>query len=889
MSELIPQDGYRPVINPYYKCFTDVKFDPVISSIIFFNRFIKQPVGYLDVTKFTKAADLTNVSLEVDSTGKHWLIFQRRHAPAISIDVSDLYTVVDDKLSPDSTNAIQNKVVVDKLQQILSNTLGFQSDLNILSDTYNSLDEVDSTKYRENDTIQIYDNVTSAVSYYTLVDGNFILTPRKDAAFVSTSNVDALGNSFDPEQSLSADNRVPSSKLLKYLLDFKADKSILSNYVSFIELPTREVLSALNVSYLSNDAGYITSADIPEYISSFKNDTGYITSSDAKTQIEDYHYITSSDIPENISYFKNDVDYIVLSDIPFKLSEYINDVGYISKISSLTFTKDGKEVGKFDGTSNLSVDLTQEQQLSGGRLISITDNIIDSTLSIVGEGDIRVADGIYSNKVIISANIPKKVSDLRNDANYISKISSLTFTKDGEEVGKFDGTSNLSVDLTQEIQPQLSAKGRYLSIDNDYTIYSTLSVEAADDSISVNEDGDAIKLSVPKKQQQDLMLVKNGVSSIYNGESAVVVNLATELSAGENISIVDNKINCTLSVNVPLSVSQLENDIGYISKISSLTFTKDGEEVGKFDGTSNLSVDLTQEIQPQLSAKGRYLSIDNNYTIYNTLSVEAADDSISVNEDGDTIKLSVPKKLQQNLTLVKNGVSSIYNGESAVVVDIDVPLSVSQLENDASYITGISNLTFIKDGEEVGKFDGTSALSVDLTQEIQPQLSAGENISIVDNKINCTLSVDVPLSVSQLENDASYITGISNLTFIKDGEEVGKFDGTSNLSVDLTQEQQLSGGRLISIDDNIINCNLSVASAGDACVTLSDYTYVVSVDVPKQVSQFENDAQYIPRSALSTLLSNIVLSADTFNQLMLELGEIIKVFGGKLCIDFDEK
>ena len=232
--------------------------------------------------------------------------------------------------------------------------------MNILSDTYNSLDEVDSTKYRENDTIQIYDNVTSAVSYYTLVDGNFILTPRKDAAFVSTANVDALGNSSDPEQSLSADNRVPSSKLLKYLLSFKADKSILSNYVSFIELPTREVLSALNVSYLSNDAGYITSADIPEYVSSFKNDAGYITSSDTKTQIEDYHYITSSDIPENVSYFKNDVGYIVLSDIPFKLSEYINDVGYITRISSLTFTKNGEEVGRFDGTSDLSVDLTQE-------------------------------------------------------------------------------------------------------------------------------------------------------------------------------------------------------------------------------------------------------------------------------------------------------------------------------------------------------------------------------------------------------------------------------------------------------------------------------------------------------------------------------------------------
>ena len=74
-------------------------------------------------------------------------------------------------------------------------------------------------------------------------------------------------------------------------------------------------------------------------------------------------------------------------------------------------------------------------------------------------------------------------------------------------------------------------------------------------SITKNEDGDTIKLSVPKKLQQNLTLVKNGLSSIYNGESAVVVDLATELSAGENISIVDNKINCTLSVDVPLSVS----------------------------------------------------------------------------------------------------------------------------------------------------------------------------------------------------------------------------------------------------------------------------------------------------------------------------------------------
>ena len=48
----------------------------------------------------------------------------------------------------------------------------------------------------------------------------------------------------------------------------------------------------------------------------------------------------------------------------------------------------------------------------------------------------------------------------------------------------------------------------------------------------------------------------------------------------------------------------------------------------------------------------------------------------------------------------------------------DVPLSVSQYFNDAGYITGISSLTFTKNGEAVGTFNGTSSLSVDLTQQL---------------------------------------------------------------------------------------------------------------------------------------------------------------------------
>ena len=192
-----------------------------------------------------------------------------------------------------------------------------------------------------------------------------------------------------------------------------------------------------------------------------------------------------------------------------------------------------------------------------------------------------------------------------------------------------------------------------------------------------------------------------------------------------------------------------------------------------FDGKTNLSIDLTQEPQQKVTAEGRYLSVDSDrYAIYSTLSVEAADSSINVTEEGNIVKLSVPTSEMQALTFIKNNVSSEYNG--------------------------------------------ASALTVDLASE----LSAGDGISIADSKINCTLSI---------------------------------------------------------------------GAAGDIDISKDGSAYTVSVDIPKKVSVFENDADYTPRCVLSTLLSGIVLSSDSYDELMPALGKIIEVFGGKLCIDFDEE
>ena len=132
-----------------------------------------------------------------------------------------------------------------------------------------------------------------------------------------------------------------------------------------------------------------------------------------------------------------------------------------------------------------------------------------------------------------------------------------------------------------------------------------------------------------------------------------------------------------------------------------------------------------------ISAIGRYLSIDNNYTIYSTLSVKAADGS--------------------NISVLET------SNENEVVLSVPKPKTLSFTRGESILCT----------------YDGSDCISVDLASE----LSAGDGISIVDNKINCMMSV---------------------------------------------------------------------AGSGDASVILSDNVYTVSVDIPKEVSFFENDAKYIP-------------------------------------------
>ncbi len=159
-------------------------------------------------------------------------------------------------------------------------------------------------------------------------------------------------------------------------INIPTELSELTNDVGFItsaDVPTK-------TSDLTNDSGYITTADvsavglsgdyddltnkptIPTLTSQLTNDSGFITNASVPTMtsqlFNDSGYITSSDIPTEVSAFDNDAGYITAADIPTDLSDFNNDCGFI-------------------GFTDLTDTLT-----AGNTSITISDAAIETTSTI---------------------------------------------------------------------------------------------------------------------------------------------------------------------------------------------------------------------------------------------------------------------------------------------------------------------------------------------------------------------------------------------------------------------------------------------------------------------------------------------------------------------------
>ena len=176
-------------------------------------------------------------------------------------------------------------------------------------------------------------------------------------------------------------------------------------------------------SELTNDSGFITTANIPTKTSDLVNDSGFISEeTEPQFTSSPAHGITSQDIEDwnNKSDFSGSYDDLTdKPTIPSKTSDLVNDSGFVSasNLSTVATTGDYNDLSNkptipTDYVSYLPQELTEDQK---GQVRS---NIGAGASSFSGD----------YNDLTNKPTIPSKTSDLVNDSGFITTETEPQFT-----------------------------------------------------------------------------------------------------------------------------------------------------------------------------------------------------------------------------------------------------------------------------------------------------------------------------------------------------------------------------------------------------------------------------------------------------------------------------
>ena len=296
-----------------------------------------------------------------------------------------------------------------------------------------------------------------------------------------------------------------------------------------------------DVSYWTNDAGYITSAALPTKTSDLDNDSGFVTSADVPTKTSDLAndsgFITNS-VSNLANYYKKSETYTqgevnsLLSAIviPTKTSELTNDSNFVSDTDYATASKGGV--------------------IKVGSGLTITNGVLSTT----GGG---VADAVEWSNVL---NKPSDVSYWTNDAGYITSAALPTktseLTNDSGFLTYYTETDPIysaspAAGITAANISSWNAKSDFSGSYNDLTDKPTIpTVNNATLTIQRNNADVGTFTANASSNKTINIAVPTTVAELSDASTYVTQNnLATQLAnkqniltAGDHINITDNTI-----------------------------------------------------------------------------------------------------------------------------------------------------------------------------------------------------------------------------------------------------------------------------------------------------------------------------------------------------------
>ena len=651
------------------------------------------------------------------------------------------------------------------------------------------------------------------------------LSSELNANLTAVENaVDGLQNSVRDLSNTKADKTTVSA--LSDTVALKADKT---------ELPTK-------TSDLTNDSGFITSADVPTKVSELTNDSGYITSAALSP------YSTTQQMNTAISTaVANKAD---RSEIPTKVSDLTNDSGFVNStqvnnaLAAYTYpSQDLYTQSDIDTMlsqiSSLKIEVVDALPSTGNAdtiyLLKVRQQgndiyqeyfWVNNAWELIGGIDLTdyytktEVNTLLTAKADVSA-IPTKTSDLTNDsnfavdANYVHTDNNYTTAEKNKLAGIAAGAevnvqsnwaqTNSSADDFIKNKPSIPAKTSDLTNDSGFITTSAIPTKVSaftNDAGYLNEiPDDSVGLN-----QLDSTIV-NALNTINN--KANTADLAAVAFSGSYNDL-------TNKPTIPAKTSDLTNDSGFITsadyassatggvvKITNAfgtTMSESGEVKGVVvSGTDypamwNDAIVSKGTLENALSAK-RFATLSDVPTKTSDLT---NDSNFVSNTSYATANTGGVVKVGSGLSIT-NGVLSTTGGGVADAVEWDNVLNkptFATVATSGSYndLSNKPTIPTVNNGTLTIQKNGTNVATFTANQSS-----------------NATANITVPTTVAELSDASTYVT-------------------QNNLTTQLANKQNvLTAGGHINITDSTIKAVDYVHSEDPA--PTSQVTPVVTNDM----------------------------------------------------------
>ena len=553
------------------------------------------------------------------------------------------------------------------------------------------------------------------------------------------------------------------------------------------------------------------------------------------------------------------------------LGQLSNDIGFVT-------------ASQFTGGGDVTVSVSGTEirvSANAGGITSITETNLGAgapiIFSISGTSDIRHRPIVGAGAVQISASPtqitisaapnPTSLSQLTNDTGFITQTSANAAYA---AIGSLSALSQLNNNQGFVSAAQFTGGG---------IVSVQVSGTGAGLEIKISANGALVTSTALGGGQSIITAVSAGRDII---QRTIVGAGAIQVSGGAT------EITISAAPN-PTSLSQLTNDVGFITDVTTSSFA--GGESVVFGASAN-------EITFKTFTGGGVVSVT---TLGNTINISAntGGGNTTVEQTalggGEAVIVSISGTTDiQHRTITVNGAIQLSASPTELVLSAAPnPTLLSQLTNDAGYITETSALALIAAisasdvsalsqlTDDIGFITETSALALIAAisaSDVSALSQLTDDIGVV--------TIDTATSVlSQLVNDAGYITETSALALIAaiSASDVSALSQLTNDAGFISQvtEQPLGGGEaiIVSISAGRDIRHRTITVNGAIQLSASPTELVLSAAPnPTLLSELTDDIGFITETSALALIAAISASdVSALSQLTNDAGFVNQV------------